>query len=176
VWPSRVQRSLAREKCERLRARVDADLLARAARFLIEPGISVVSAALAAANVGEAVHAMHDPTEGGLAAGLFELVAPVGLGLRVIREHIPVLRETETICRALALDPLKLIASGALLIAVAPEGADSVLTTIEATGVPVVVIGEVRPSSEGMTIVTNGTAEPLPPPGRDEIARAFGGD
>ena len=58
---------LAREKSERLRGRVDADLLARAARFLIEPGISVVSAALAAANVGEVVHAMHDPTEGGLA-------------------------------------------------------------------------------------------------------------
>jgi hypothetical protein len=72
---------LAREKSERLRGRVDADLLARAARLLIEPGISVVSAALAAANVGEVVHAMHDPTEGGLATGLFELVAPAGLGV-----------------------------------------------------------------------------------------------
>ena len=123
---------LAREKSERLRGRVDADLLARAARFLIEPGISVVSAALAAANVGEVVHAMHDPTEGGLATGLFELVAPAGLGLRVIREHIPVFPETDRICSALALDPLKLIASGALLIAVAPDGADSVLTAIEA--------------------------------------------
>src|SRR5215472_15786272 len=66
---------LAQEKSERLRGRVDADLLARVACFLIEPGISVVSAALAAANVGEVVHAMHDPTEGGLAMGLFELVA-----------------------------------------------------------------------------------------------------
>ena len=147
---------LAREKSERLRGRVDADLLARAARFLIEPGISVVSAALAAANVGAVVHAMHDPTEGGLAMGLFELVGPAGLGLRVIREHIPVFPETDTICGALALDPLKLIASGALLIAVAPDRADSVLTAIEATGVPVVVIGEVRPSSEGIIIVTNG--------------------
>jgi hydrogenase maturation factor len=56
---------LAREKSEELRKQVDADLLARAARFQIEPGISVVGAALAAANAGEAVHAMHDPTEGG---------------------------------------------------------------------------------------------------------------
>src|SRR5207237_10107781 len=38
---------LAQEKSERLRGQVDANLLARAARFLIEPGISVVSAALA---------------------------------------------------------------------------------------------------------------------------------
>ena len=164
---------LAREKSERLRARVDSALLARAAGFLTEPGISVVSAALAAANVGEEVHAMHDPTEGGLATGLFELVAPAGLGLRVVREQIPVLPETEKICSVLALDPLKLIASGALLIAVAPDKAESVSTAIRATGVPVAVIGEVRPSSEGITMVTNGTVEPLTPAIRDEIARAF---
>ncbi len=164
---------LAREKAEQLRERIDADVLARAAHFLIEPGISVVSAALAAAKVGDAVHAMHDPTEGGLATGLFELVAPAGLGLRVVREHIPIFPETDTICDVLTLDPLKLIASGALLIAVAPDRVDSVRTAIEATGISVAVIGEVRPSSEGITIVTNGTVEPLTPAVRDEIARAF---
>src|SRR5215831_644718 len=141
---------LAREMTDRLRGQVDADLLARAARFLIEPGISVVSAALTAANVGEVVHAMHDPTEGGLVTGLFELVTPAGLGLRVIREHIPVFPETDTICSALALDPLKLLASGALLIAVVPDRADSVVMAIQAIGVPVVAIGEVRPLSEGI--------------------------
>jgi hydrogenase expression/formation protein HypE len=166
---------LAREKSEQLRVRVDANLLERANRFLIEPGISVVSAALAAGNVGEAVHAMHDPTEGGLVTGLFELVAPASLGLQVIRELIPVAPETTAICNALALDPLKLIASGALLIAVAPNKADSVLKAVEAAGVPVVVIGEVRAPAEGITIVTNGAVEPLSPPVQDEIARAFGG-
>lgn len=130
---------------------------------------------LAAAGVGEAVHAMHDPTEGGLATGLFELVAPAGLGLRVIREHIPVFPETERICSALGLDPLKLIASGALLIAVAPDKFDPVRAAIEAAGVPVAVIGEVCPSSEGITIVTNGNVELLTPAVRDEIARAFEG-
>jgi hydrogenase maturation factor len=79
---------LARERPDRLQGRVDADLLERGTRFLTEPGISVVNAALAAANVGDAVHAMHDPTEGGLAMGLFELVIPAGLGLRVVRERI----------------------------------------------------------------------------------------
>jgi len=167
---------LAREKSEQLRGRVDADLLARAARFQIEPGISVVSAALAAANAGDEVHAMHDPTEGGLATGLCELVARGGLGLRVFRELIPVFPETRAICSMLALDPLKLIASGALLIAVAPDKADSVLTAIEAAHVPVVVIGEVRASTEGITIVTTGAVEPHTPAVRDEIARAFEDD
>lgn len=167
---------LAREKAEQLRAQVDPDLLARAAHFLIDPGISVVSAALTAASAGEAVHAMHDPTEGGLATGLFELVAPAGLGLQVIRERIPVFSETETICRALALDPLKLIASGALLVAVAPDGVDSALTAIEATGISAAAIGEVRPANEGITIFMNGKIAPLTPAVRDEIARAFESD
>ena len=166
---------LAREKSERLR-RVDPDLLARAARFLNEPGISVVSAALAAANVGEALHAMHDPTEGGLSTGLFELVAPARLGLQVIRERIPVFPETDTICNELSLDPLKLLASGALLMAVAPDGADLVVRAVEATGAPVAVIGEVRPAAEGITIVTDGRVAPLTPPVQDEIARVFEGD
>jgi len=68
---------------------------------------------------------------------------------------------------------LKLIASGALLIAVAPAGTDVVLKAIRATGVPASVIGEVRPPDEGMTIATSGRAEPLTPADRDEIARAL---
>jgi hydrogenase expression/formation protein HypE len=164
---------LAREKSEQLRGRVEADILVRAAHFLIDPGISVVNAALAAASLGQVVHGMHDPTEGGLVTGLYELVAPAGLGLRVVGENIPVFAETDAICRALALNPLKLIASGALLIAVAPEGVDSVLTAIEAAGIRVAVIGEVRPSNEGTTIVTRGAAQPLIPAVRDEIARAL---
>lgn len=167
---------LAREKWDRLQNRIDADVLGRAARFLMEPEIGVVNVALAAANVGEAVHAMHDPTEGGLATGLVELVAPAGVGLRVIRERIPVLPETNIICSVLSLDPLKLLASGALLVAVAPDGTDLVVRAIEATGAPVAVIGEVRPKAEGITIVTNGKVEPLAPAARDEIARAFEDD
>lgn len=167
---------IAREKAEHLRGRVSADLLARAAQLLMDPGISVVSAALAAAEAGEIVHAMHDPTEGGLATGLFELVAPSGLGLRIIREHVSVLPETSEICAALALDPLKLIASGALLIAVAPAGTDAVLKAIHAIGVPASIIGEVRPPDEGLTIATSGRAEPIVPADRDEIARAFEND
>jgi hypothetical protein len=37
----------------------------------------------------------------------------------------------------------------------------------------VTVIGEVRPLNEGLTMITNGSAAPLVPPARDEIARAF---
>ena len=164
---------LAREKSEQLWGQVAGDVLTRAARLLVDPGISVVNAALAAAEMGDVIHGMHDPTEGGLTSGLFELVAPLGLGLRVVREQIRVLPETQVICKALNLDPLKLIASGALLIAIAPAGTDRVIKALQDKGIPASIIGEVRPASEGVTIAVDGRVEPLAPPERDEIARAF---
>lgn len=164
---------LAGEKADRLQRRVDPNLLARARRLLTDPGISVVNAALAAAEVGGVVHAMHDPTEGGLATGLCELVAPAGLGLRVVRHDIQIFPETEAICQTLGLDPLRLLASGALLIGVAPSGVEPVMCAIRGAGIPVTAIGEVCPGSDGLNIVTDGAVEPLVPSSRDEIARAL---
>ena len=93
-----------------------------AAALLDTPGISVVPAARAAASVG--VTAMHDPTEGGLATGLVELAAAASAGLEVDLQAICVLRETQSVCDALGLDPLGLLASGSLLAAASPERAD----------------------------------------------------
>ncbi len=162
---------LAREYSERLRGRVDAGLLGRAEQLLIDPGISIVTAALAAAEAGAVVHGMHDPTEGGLAAGLAELVAPAGLGLRITREHVHVLPETAAIAPVLGLDPLNLLASGALLIALAPAGVEAVVADLRGRGIDVGTIGEVRPADEGLTISLGDRAVPLEVRSRDEIAR-----
>ena len=64
------------------------------------------------------VHAMHDPTEGGVATACWELAQAADVGLRVDRERIPVLREGRVLCEAFGLDPLGTIASGSLLLAV----------------------------------------------------------
>ena len=164
---------LARERADRLQGRVDAVLLDRAAKLLLDPGISVVSAALAAADAGDVVHAMHDPTEGGLAAGLSELVAPSGLGARVVGERIRVLPETAAICDAVGLDPLNLLASGALLIAVASDADERVTAALRHAQIDVATIGEVRPGIDGLTISRDGRESPLEVKDRDEIARAF---
>jgi hydrogenase maturation factor len=165
---------LARERSRILRGRVDADTLARAERFLIMPGISVVRAALIVAEAGDVVHAMHDPTEGGLATGLSELVASSGFGMRVQRERIHVLPETEAISTALGLDPLNLLASGALLIVVAPDGTHELMAGLHSKSIDVAMIGEIRPASEGLTISEGGRLMPLKVRDRDEIARVSG--
>ena len=110
---------LAREKRAWLEGRVSPALLDRAGRLLDDPGISVVEAALVAADAA-AIHALHDPTEGGVLTGLVEMAAASGHGLRVFADRIPVLPETAAVCAALDLDPLALIASGALLVGAPP--------------------------------------------------------
>ncbi|MEM1544774.1 MAG: AIR synthase related protein, partial [Candidatus Bathyarchaeia archaeon] len=64
---------IAREKEDELKKRgIPSETVERAKMFLFDPGISVVRDALIACSVAN-VHAMHDPTEGGLARGLWEL-------------------------------------------------------------------------------------------------------
>jgi hydrogenase expression/formation protein HypE len=138
-----------------------------AAGWLEAPGISVLPAARVLL-AGPGVHAMHDPTEGGLVSALHELAGAAGTGLRVRRAAVPVLPETRAICDALGLDPLRLLASGALLAALDPAAADAALARLHADGIPAALIGEIVPASEGRAW---DDAELLPAAVRDELAR-----
>ena len=158
---------LAREKAEQLAGRLDAAVLGRARDLLFRPGISVVADALAAAAAAP-VHGMHDPTEGGLLGGLYELAQAAGVGLSVERARIPVLPETAVLCAALGLDPLRLIASGSLLIVVAEPDVDRVQQALVARGTPVARIGRVTRAEEELRL----DGVPFEFPECDEIARA----
>lgn len=159
---------LAREKAGELAGRLGDALLERARQLLFTPGISVVGDALAAA-AAATVHGMHDPTEGGLIGGLWELAAAAGVGLSVERASIPVLAETGAVCPLFGLDPLRLIASGALLIAVASEDAQPVMEALAARGTPVAAIAKVTPAAQGLRL----DGEPFAFPERDEITRVL---
>ena len=158
---------LAREKGAQLTARVGSSVLDRARDLLFRPGISVVADALAAAEAAP-VHGMHDPTEGGLLGGLYELAAVASTGLSVERARIPVFPETAALCAALGLDPLRLIASGSLLIVVAEQDADRVEAALAGRGTPVARIGRVTRPEEGLRL--DGITFEFPE--CDEIARA----
>ncbi len=73
--------------------------------------ISVLAPALAAAEA-ELATAMHDPTEGGVATGLWELADASGCGLEVELDEIPVAPVTAAACAAFGLDPLGTIRVG----------------------------------------------------------------
>lgn len=165
---------LARERRALLEARLDPPLIARSQALLFDPGISIVAAARTATDAGR-VHAMHDPTEGGIATGLWEL-ARAGLhGLRAQANAIPILPETAALCAVFGLDPLRLLASGALLIAAPPEDAGAITRALEGRGIPVADVAEVRDADEAIQIEVSGRSEPLQPADRDEIARILAG-
>ncbi|NIM27951.1 MAG: hydrogenase expression protein [Gammaproteobacteria bacterium] len=164
---------IAREKPARLAEVMDTPALERCAGFLRDPGISVVREARLALEAGE-VHALHDPTEGGLATGLWELAEAAGLGMRVEVERIPVLPECRLMCRHLGLDPLGLIGSGSLLVAAAPADAAAIVARISAAGITATPIGRLLAAEEGRWLCdADGASRPLPRFARDEIARLY---
>ncbi len=164
---------LARESGGRLLERgVSRGAVERAQGFLFDPGISVVRDAAAACSAA-AVHAMHDPTEGGVAGGLVEMAAAANVGVLVEEEAIPILPECSEICGALGLDPLGLIASGSLLIAVAPEDVGKVSDALDREGIPASEIGRITEPGDGLKMRSGGTVRDLPMFSRDEIARWF---
>ena len=148
------------------------DLLDRARNYLYEPGISVVSAANVAAE-HSGVHAMHDPTEGGLATGLHELAFAAGAGVTLYRDRVTVLPEGEQLCRAFGLDPLGVIASGALLVTVLSEHSASLIDRYSALGIPCAHVADLVPLTEGCTMIDASGRRPLPRYDSDEIARLF---
>jgi hydrogenase expression/formation protein HypE len=163
---------IAREKAEELARRFSPEFLARCRGFLHDPGISVVRDAQVAMGAGH-VHAMHDPTEGGLATGLWELAWAADVGLEVTASLLPVLPETAQLCQAFDLDPLGVIASGALLMAVHPDDALAIQRALESEGIPAFEVGRVVEKAAGVTLLTAEGRQPLPRFARDEIARLF---
>lgn len=165
-----VAREREREALER---GVAAATIQRARGLLRDPGISVVPEAEIACEVAR-VHAMHDPTEGGLATALWELAEAAGVGLRIERERIAILPEGRDLCAAFGLDPLGTIASGSLLLTLDPVDAGTVIAALARQGIDGLYIGEVVPRGEGLRLVEDRTDRPLPRFRRDEISRLFG--
>jgi hydrogenase maturation factor len=163
---------LAREKREDLLTMLSELDIQRGAELLRKPGISVVKDALIALAAGD-VHAFHDVTEGGLATGLWELAAASHVGLVIEESKVPVLPECAMMCRSLGLDPLGLIASGALLIAAKPAGAQNIVDQLEAAGIRAAMIGEAVDAGQQCLVRCGHAVRSLPQFARDEITRLF---
>jgi len=145
---------------------LDKDTVAAGATHLER--LSVVEEAVAAHGTG-AVHAMHDCTEGGVLGALYEMATASGLGLEVAEADIPISRETARLCAALGVDPLKLISSGTLLVAVKRGKEALVSKAVASVGSSATTIGRF---TKGRVLLTRrGRAELVAGPPKDEIWR-----
>lgn len=131
--------------------------------------ISVVKDALTAYRTG-GVHAMHDPTEGGILNGIHELADAAELGVRVLQEKITIEPETAKLCRYYEIDPLQLISSGALLISADPDMAQKIINNLTAEHIYADVIGEFTPNpNKRLLIHADESAEVLERPISDHL-------
>ena len=163
---------LAEEHASALQARgIAPQVIAAAADLRRTPGIAVRAAAETLLQDRAAVHAMHDPTEGGVITALHELAEAAQVGLSIDAAAIPVYPECRIICDALGLDPLGLIASGALLAAVDPAAADRALDALRRDGIDAAHVGWVVDRDAGTTFAADDATTPLPTFARDELAR-----
>lgn len=155
---------LSRTSSARL-AGLDPAVIAAARAALDHPGISVVEPALLAAGLGAT--AMHDPTEGGLAAALHEMADASSLRIRIDLRAVLWFEPGRALCRILGADPLSTLASGALLATFPADRADAAVRALIASGHPAAPIGT---AGSGSGVVdTDGRA--IPWPQRDEVTR-----
>jgi hydrogenase expression/formation protein HypE len=92
-----------------------------------------------------AVHAMRDPTRGGLASALNEIAAASGVSVRIFEDRVPVAPGVRACCGLLGLDPLYMACEGRALILADPARAGEILRLVEGTpgGRDAALIGEV---------------------------------
>ncbi len=155
---------LAHDFAAELAGRVAPEVLDEASGYRAD--VSVLAESRIA--VASGATAMHDPTEGGLLGALWEMAEASDAGFRVEQARIPIRPATRAICAALHVDPLRLIASGALLIAC--EDAERMVAALRAHGVEAHEIGRI--TAEGRELVApDGSVRVVETVDRDELYR-----
>jgi hydrogenase expression/formation protein HypE len=101
---------------------------------------------------GTAVHALRDPTRGGLASALNELAQTSSVAIEITEADLPVPEPVASFCELLGLDPLHVANEGCLVALVAPAQADAVLAAMRARpeGEQARLIGRVSAGPAGL--------------------------
>ena len=135
--------------------------------------ITVVRDALTARAAGP-VSAMHDATEGGVLAGLWEIAEASGVGMEVDEALMPWPPEVEALCGMLGIDPLAAIAEGTLLITAAEAIVAPVIVALAREGIACARIGRVTNDLTCRRITRrDGRVEDLAVPAEDPFWPAF---
>ena len=108
----------------------------------------------AALKAGE-VHAMKDPTRGGVAGVLYDMASKAKVGILVDEASIPVSPAVRAASEMLGIDPLQVTNEGKAILGVAPEDRDEILAAVRKTkyGKDAVVIGEATAQHPGQVLL-----------------------
>ncbi len=162
---------LAEDLARVLEDKIEASVI-HAAKQMVKR-ISVVPEAMKAVELG-GVHSLHDPTEGGLLNGVWEMAEAAGVGVEIYESKIPIAPETKAVCGALNVDPLKLMGSGALLIVLERMKVEKLLSLLSEIDVEASVIGKIKNPEKGRVLVkADGSRMDLEAVDQDEVYRVL---
>ena len=164
--------AIAREKRKELLKVFDEEFVNKAARYLFDPGLSIVTEANLATRFG--VSAMHDPTEGGVSMGVYELAEASGNSVELEIDKILVRIETDRICAKYELDPLGLLGSGALLATFRPDDAEKYVKAVRKQFIHAAIVGRIIKGRGKSKALTGGKLIPLSFSERDEVLKVLG--
>ena len=119
------------------------------------------------------IHAMHDPTEGGLFTALHELADASNTGLEIYLERIPVDKQTIEICKMLKLNPYLLLSSGSLLITTEKNKAEEIVSVLKMRKIEANIIGELTREPLKRKLIEKDGQKMLPRQEKDEIWKLF---
>ncbi|TFH06802.1 MAG: hydrogenase [Candidatus Thorarchaeota archaeon] len=157
---------LATEGSSYLSEKIGEDLIKQGQQ--LRNSISVVKDGVTAFQTGF-IHAMHDPTEGGLSNGVHELCDASEVGCELENDLIPLHDATRQICECFQINPLELISSGSMLISCDSEHALQVVESLASVGIDAVVIGSVVSDATYRKIRFDGCLKDLPRPTTDAL-------
>lgn len=102
-----------------------------------------------------AVHALRDPTRGGVASTLNEVAESSGLSIELIDEKLPVRAEVRAACELLGLEPLYLANEGKCLVIISGDKADEALALMRTTpeGREAAIIGRLTAGKAGRVLI-----------------------
>lgn len=106
-------------------------------------------------NTTKEIHAMRDPTRGGLATSLKEIAVDSGCCIVIEETSIPVPPGVRGACELLGLDPLYVANEGILVALVSPEIAEPLVSIMRRhpLGKETRLIGEVKQAPAGMVLL-----------------------
>jgi hydrogenase maturation factor len=163
---------IAREKFAEIAGLFSEEFAQRCADFIYKPGISVLPEVRLLQEIAP-IHALHDPTEGGIATGIHELARASEVKLRIEMDAIPIIPEAKLLCDEYGLDILGVIASGALLFAVSPRFSQEIISHLEKNEILAAVIGKAVSKGTGVELVSDYEKIELPRFHQDEIIKIF---
>ena len=153
-----------------LAARNQEGLLTRYPAYLVEEAAafdryySILPEAATAVKSGGCT--MHDASEGGIFAGLWEMAEGAGVGLTIDMKKLPLRQETVEVCEYCNVNPYELRSGGSLIIASA-EGT-AMVEALEAEGIPATIVGRFTDSNDRL-ILNEDEVRYMDRPQRDEI-------